>query len=202
MTSPKIHLIGVTGLKRSGKDTIANRLVEKHEFQKLAFADPLKIGAVAIDPYVEVTADLRSQSGPYVFMRLSEVVDEVGLDVAKEHPDVRRFLQRYGTEGGREVHGESCWLDAALARAYKLKPGPSGDVRVVFSDVRFENEAMACDELIKVKRPGTDTDDMHPSESLSDVNVHVTEVYDNDGTLADLHNWVDAWVRFDLFPSH
>ena len=35
-------LIGLIGNKRVGKDTIANILVNKYQFKKLAFADPIK----------------------------------------------------------------------------------------------------------------------------------------------------------------
>lgn len=35
-------LIGLIGNKRVGKDTVANMLVDKFDFQKIAFADPIK----------------------------------------------------------------------------------------------------------------------------------------------------------------
>ena len=37
---PKV--IGITGLKRSGKDTIGGIFVKKYNYTRLAFADPLK----------------------------------------------------------------------------------------------------------------------------------------------------------------
>lgn len=35
-------IIGLTGLKRSGKDTMANHLVENYGYTKYAFADPIR----------------------------------------------------------------------------------------------------------------------------------------------------------------
>lgn len=35
-------IIGVSGFKSSGKDTVANYLVEKYNFKRISFADPLK----------------------------------------------------------------------------------------------------------------------------------------------------------------
>ena len=35
-------IIGITGKKRSGKDTISDFLVEKYGFVKYGFADPIK----------------------------------------------------------------------------------------------------------------------------------------------------------------
>jgi hypothetical protein len=47
-----ITIYGLSGWKRSGKDTVANFLVENHGFKRLAFADPLKEG-VARDFKIE-----------------------------------------------------------------------------------------------------------------------------------------------------
>lgn len=38
----KIHVIGISGWKRSGKDTAADILVKDHNFMRVSFADPLK----------------------------------------------------------------------------------------------------------------------------------------------------------------
>ncbi len=44
------HLIGISGRKRSGKDTLASRLISEHGFTRVAFADPLKATMPALGP--------------------------------------------------------------------------------------------------------------------------------------------------------
>lgn len=53
MTTPRPFLVALNGKKRSGKDTCAAAL--RHEFgaQRVAFADPIKRLAEAINPYVD-----------------------------------------------------------------------------------------------------------------------------------------------------
>ena len=46
------QLIGLTGLKRSGKDTAALRLMDRHQFVRVAFADPVKHALAELNPYV------------------------------------------------------------------------------------------------------------------------------------------------------
>ena len=175
-------LIGVTGRARAGKDSFAARLVEAHGFTRVAFADPIRDFALTLDPLVD---------GHY---RLSEIVRSLGWDVAKESiPEVRRTLQRLGTEAGRNVLGDRVWIDAALGKIDAVD-GP-----VVVTDVRFPNEAEAITSaggiLVRVVRPGHETADAHPSETAMDgYPVHVQVV--NDGSLEQL--WAAAdWVAGD-----
>lgn len=46
------QLLGLTGLKRSGKDTAALRLMNRHSFIRVAFADPVKQALTDLNPYV------------------------------------------------------------------------------------------------------------------------------------------------------
>lgn len=169
-------LIGITGRKQAGKDSFAARLVEAHGFNWVAFADPIREFALALDPLVD---------GHY---RLSEIVRSLGWDVAKESiPEVRRTLQRLGTEAGRAVLGDRVWIDATLGKIDAID-GP-----VVVTDVRFPNEAEAITSaggiLVRVVRPGHETTDAHPSETAMDgYPVHVQVV--NDGSLEQL--WAAA----------
>lgn len=174
-------LIGITGRKQAGKDTLAARLTAAHGFTPVAFADPMRDMALALDPLVD---------GHY---RLSELVKAQGWDVAKESCyEVRRTLQRLGTEAGRGVLGESVWVDAAMRRVDAI------DGSVVVTDVRFPNEADAIREaggiIVRVTRPGQVLGDTHPSETSMDgypVHVEVT----NDGTIEQLWAAADVIAR-------
>ena len=158
-------IVGLTGRKRCGKSTLARLLVERHGFRELSFAEPLKRMALAANPIV----GFRSTPNGAQRVHLSDVVHEIGWERAKdEYPEVRRFLQRLGTEGVRDNLGEDTWVNIAereiRAAGYAR--------RLVFPDVRFDNEARLIrwfgGTVVEVRRPTAiaDTADNHRSERL------------------------------------
>lgn len=171
------NLIGICGLARHGKDSIAQVLVKEFGFTRIAFADKLREVALAIDPFVVLPTD--------TIIRLSGLIELCGWEKAKTYPDVRRLLQRIGTEAGRNIISERLWLDlhAKESRNY---------TNVVVPDVRFHNEADYIHQqggfLIRVTDPrkvdnGVGT--VHPSEQFVNQLPAQIEI-SNDGTLEDL----------------
>ena len=147
-------IIGLSGYARAGKDTVALHLAAKG-FEMRAFADPMREALLRINPQLEVGG---------LFMDLRNAVEAYGWDVVKEKaPAFRGLIQRFGTEVGREMFGSEVWVNLAL----KDLPG-----RVVFSDVRFPNEAEAIlargGQVWRVTRPGVEATNGHPSESAMD----------------------------------
>jgi hypothetical protein len=147
--------VGLSGLARSGKDTAAAYLVAHHGFTRFAFADIMKDAVYALDPLVEVS-DPADPDGLHMHARLAQVVDTFGWEGAKEYPDVRRLLQRFGTEMGRGLFGEDFWVDLMSHRVAQAAP-PGG---IVFTDVRFPNEAHRVavgfgGTVIQIVRPAT-----------------------------------------------
>lgn len=171
-----MKLIGVSGRKRSGKDSFAERLTGAHGFTRVAFADPMRELALALDPLISEG------------WRLSELVDAFGWEGAKENPEVRRTLQRLGTEGGRKVLGENIWVDTAMTTARAIG-GP-----VVFTDVRFPNEAEAVKRaggvVVRIERQDLPQGDTHPSETAMDDWLFDFIVH-NDDSLEYLHSEAD-----------
>lgn len=143
------RLIGLTGRAGAGKDEAAKALVAAG-WTRDAFADRMRTAVLALDPW----ADLGDRVFGIPPRRLSELVGTYGWDHAKrEFPEVRRLLQRFGTEAGREIHGEDCWVDA-LFSAYDHAPPAGG---LVITDVRFDNEARAVRDrgglVVRIVRP-------------------------------------------------
>jgi len=123
-TQPRI--IGVSGVMRTGKDSVA-ALLGNYGYTRLAFADPLRKVALDIDP----TISLRGASAEVLeaFGYLPDfigayndregvlygtLITQVGYEQVKEVPDFRRFLQRLGTEGVRNNFGQNAWVDLAV----------------------------------------------------------------------------------------
>lgn len=174
-------IVGLVGRKRVGKDTVAARLVDKHGYVRLAFADRLKDLALSIDPLV---------GSGFPPLRLSEVVGRWGWEKAKDDPEVRRFLQYLGTS----VRGvdRNFWVRPVReAMGRTLCP-------VVITDVRFNNEADAIEAaggiLVRVIRPGVDDGDKHVSETELD-NRYCPFTLHNHTTIGDLNQRVDAVAR-------
>ncbi|MFJ2814388.1 hypothetical protein [Streptomyces sp. NPDC087294] len=123
------------------------------------------------------------------FTTLRYEVDQYGWEAVKGmYPEVRQYLQRLGTEGGRAVLGENVWVDA-LFRDYETW-GPT-----VITDLRFPNEADAIRErgglVIAIQRPGQELipDAEHVSETALRGYLF-DDVILNDGPVAQLRDRV------------
>jgi len=165
-------IIGLSGYAQSGKDTVAELLCLNYGFKRISFALPMRDAIYTLNPVVE--------GGN----RVADLVDEYGWDVAKANPEVRRLLQVFGTEVGRELFGERFWIDQAFKRAEEYQ-------RVVFSDVRFPNEAKAIlqrgGDVWRINRHNHTAVNGHTSEHAMD-NFMFKHVIFNNGTLDDLFN--------------
>jgi len=158
---PKVDatVIGLMGYAQVGKDTLAQELVTKHGFTRIAFADNLRDCLYALNPIVILNVDTTA-------IRVQDLVNAVGWDEAKvRYPEIRALLQRLGTEVGREILGNDIWVDTALA---KVKPGG----KYVITDMRFPNELAAVVKLggktVRILREGYGPVNDHWSETALD----------------------------------
>ncbi|MBM7770618.1 hypothetical protein JOD54_000822 [Actinokineospora baliensis] len=186
--------VGIVGRKRSGKDTVAAQLVAAHGYTRVAFGDPVKALAEAVNPIIVGPADLLGRPGE----RLRAVLDRHGWDQVKEDlPRARDLLQTLGT-GVRDLIDPHAWIDA-WARHAETVPGP-----LVVPDVRFPNEAEHLRSLgfvlIRVSRPGLPSTDTHVSETGSDL-IATDHHLINGGTLADLSAAVETLTEEQLTCS-
>jgi hypothetical protein len=198
LTQPLPALVGIAGRKRSGKDTASRRLLDGYGYERIAFADNVRRAALAVNPWVPT---LSNGSG---WERLQDVVGEHGdWESAKTIPDVRRLLQRVGTEMGQEIFGRDVWVSLALRdydeRATLALPAGERKRGLVITDVRFPHEVDAVHErgglVVRLVRPAMDevqAPDEHPSERLVDeLEVDATVV-----NHAGLHPGVTEMLAF------
>lgn len=190
-----MKVIGVNGYARAGKDTVGAILTEHHGYERRAFADKLREFALAANPIIPVG------SGP-MWQRLADLVGMGGWELAKEIPEVRRYLQALGTEGGRKVLGEDVWVDAAMRdlrepESIHVWQSEEKVAEVggcyVFTDCRFPNEAQAVKDLggevWRVHRPGVMAANGHHSETALDDWTFDAHLF-NESTIDDLRGQV------------
>jgi len=190
-----VILIALTGAARAGKDSVADRLVERHGFTKISFAAPLKSALLATDPYLG-----HHPYRPGQLVRLSEALANESEDVIKQtFPEYRRLLEKLGTEGIRAID-DGFWIDAAMNKVDPVEG------RFVFPDARFQNEVDAvrnwaiedlCEqaEAWHIVRPSLvgPVGELHASAALHGNLGEDREVL-NDSSLDDLYSVVDAII--------
>jgi hypothetical protein len=178
-------IIGLSGYAQSGKDTVANILVEKYGYTRIAFADPIRELLYEMDPPVPVGVGTEKHT-----VGLQNYVEVYGWDEAKQNPIVRSMLQNLGV-GARKVFGDTFWIYQALSDV-------APQDKVVVSDVRFVNEAKWIQEfngqIWRVKRLGTNAVNAHVSESQMD-GYPVDQIFVNNGTLEDLDMLIGTRMR-------
>ena len=173
-------IIGLTGYAQSGKDSVANILVENYGYQRIAFADPIRDLLYATNPMLKEG------------YRVKGLADVYGWDRVKvDYPEARRLLQELGV-GARKVFGDMFWVKQALRQL-------EVEGNFVITDVRYPNEAKAIREhqgsqIWRVKRSGVDAVNSHESESAMD-GEKVDQIFVNNGTLEDLKVLINTRMR-------
>lgn len=185
-------LIGLAGLKGSGKDTAGQILVEEHGFELLKFAKPLYDSAAAlldVDP--ALLDEYKNNPRARIQLLLPQENTEVCNDVVRDF-SIREYLQRYGTEAHRDVFGPGFWTDQLIEQLQAV--GTASDRRFVITDARFENE---CNAIVDVggslfyierdARYGETSGDAHSSETPPPRKL-ISDFIDNSGSIEDLAN--------------
>lgn len=198
-------IVGLSGFARSGKDEAAAVLVNEFDFTRVAFADKLREFLYALNPLIDDTVYIKNKNGdgfhPYDIggerIYVQEVIDQFGWDGYKETPykdEIRRLLQRLGTEAGRQTLWDSIWIDAAFA-------GVTAP-RIVVTDARFINEFDAVKErggvIWRVERTGVGPINDHASEMEATTYDKFDLTVENDGTLEQYHDKVRTYANILL----
>lgn len=181
-------IILVTGLKRSGKDTLADYLVNKLNYRRYAFADPIREVCKIIFDWT----DEHFQGG------LKETIDPYfGISP-------RQALQWIGTEGFQykineafplynETVGRTIWVRKFL----KWRERNKDIENIVIPDWRFPHERETIindtDEeklFIRIHNNRITADDVHESE-IHIPKLPVNFVISNNSTLNEFYKNID-----------
>lgn len=215
-------IIGVVGFIGSGKDTIADYLVNVHEFRRESFANTLKDSVSAVFGWDRVMLEGRTREA----RAWREQVDHwwaEKLGIPTLTP--RWVLQYWGTEVCRRGFHDNIWI-ASLEN--KLR---NSHDNIVISDCRFPNEIQSIKNsgglVIRVTR-GPDPEWYSDAEivnrgpehniawasareRMKKLGIHASEtawigtkfdaVIDNNGTIDDLCNQVKNLVQGELVAT-
>jgi hypothetical protein len=212
-------VIGLTGLMRAGKDSVADILVRDHGFVKMSFAAPLKRMVKNLDPIVGFEPSgcaecdyedcLANELQPVYLQDLYDAgMTDEEIKASQYGDEARRLWQRFGTDVMR-AEQDDYWIQKA-----KDDLLASGHERVVFTDCRFPNEAEMIYRLRdmvvgksyqdadniqasvwQIVRPGVERQEgAHASEQNvglmgEEITIH------NDGTLEELAEPVGTALR-------
>ena len=198
-------IIGICGFIGSGKDTIADYLVNFHEFRRDSFAGTLKDAVAAVfnwdrellEGRTKQAREWREQVDPWWSQRLN-----------MPNLTPRLVLQLWGTEVCRRSFHDDIWIASV---ENKLRASRDS---IVISDCRFPNEIesikRAGGQVIWVKRGplpywydsavAANQQVQSATAYLLNQGIHVSEtawvgtkfdaVIDNNGTIEDLYNQV------------
>lgn len=178
-------IIGLSGYAQTGKDTVAEHLISKYNYKRVAFADPIREALYRLDP---ILTDFPGLSG----VSLAWIVDKGGWESLKQNSqEARRLLQRFGTEVGRDMFGPDFWVNQGMSNVSKFD-------KKVFTDVRFPNEYRAIKAregiILRIIKPGTGAVNPHASETALD-NFSFDATIINDGSKQDLYNKIDKVIK-------
>lgn len=209
-------ILGLVGLIGSGKDTVADYLVNVHGFRRESFAGTLKDAVAAVfgwdrtllEGRTKASREWREQRDPWWAVRLNM-------------PDLtpRWVLQHWGTEVMRQGFHDDIWIASIENKIRNLQDN------VIISDCRFPNEIAAIKAagglVIRTTR-GSDPDWFYAAEVvnggptqnsswasyksiLDNHKVHASEtawagtefnyILDNNGSMDELYAQVDAIVK-------
>jgi hypothetical protein len=131
-------IIGVCGFIGCGKDTVADYLVNFHEFRRESFADSLKDSVAAVFGWDRIMLEGRTKEA----REWREQVDPwwaERLDMPTLTP--RWVLQYWGTEVCRKTFHDDIWIASIENKLRQSKDD------IVVSDVRFPNEIKSIKKL-------------------------------------------------------
>ncbi len=209
-------IVGVCGFQGSGKDTVADYLVNVHGFRRISFAGTLKDAVSAIFGWDRELLEGRTTES----RDWREKVDKWWANkLNMPHLTPRWVLQYWGTEVARKAFHDNIWIHSV---EYKLATISDN---VVISDVRFPNEIKSIKDaggmVIRTHR-GPDPEWYHaaeivnkgPTKNLSwasnksfldNYKIHVSEtswigtnfdaILDNDGTIDDLYSQINQLLN-------
>jgi len=202
-------IIGVCGFIGCGKDTVADYLVNFHEFRRESFANTLKDAVASVFGWDRTLVEGRTKEA----REWREEVDHWWAErLSMPTLTPRWVLQYWGTEICRKTFHDDIWIASLENKLRKSKDN------IVVSDVRFPNELKAIrnqgGKIIWVKRGelpdwyntavSANSGDNQALSDMRDFKIHASEwawvgldfdlEITNDGTIDDLYGKIKSVI--------
>ena len=190
-------LIGICGLIGSGKDTVAERLVNEHGYKRDSFAKSLKDAVASMFNWDRDMLEGRGESSRH----WREQPDKFWSERFGREVSPRTILQQFGTEVMRGQMYDGIWVDSCIGR-YKGE-------NTVISDTRFPNEIKRIKEcggiILLVKRfQDPDWFTSYVEGNIEPKGIHSSEyawaksefdfTIENNGSLEELNEKIDCFI--------
>jgi len=213
-------IIGICGLIGAGKDTVADYLVNIHEFRRESFAGTLKDAVAAVFGWDRVMLEGRTRAS----RAWREQPDAWWSERLGREITPRWVLQHWGTEVCRHGFHDDIWIASVENKIRKTKDN------IVISDVRFPNEIKAIHNaggiVVRIKRgddpewydtalsvnkgPNGNTTWSISKSKLDQLKIHASEtawvggdidhIISNDTTIDDLFDQIKALLSTQQLP--
>ena len=207
-------IIGICGFIGSGKDTIADYLVNLHGFRRESFANSLKDAVAQVFGWDRTMLEGRTkQSREWREQQDEWWSNRLGMDITP-----RFVLQQWGTEVCRRAFHDDIWIASLENKLRNIQDD------VVITDCRFPNEIKAIKAsggiVVRVVRGpepewfqsavDANSGPTHIGWSIGNsrlrkLGIHASEtswvgtdfdaVLDNNGTLDDLYKQIKSLVQ-------
>jgi hypothetical protein len=204
-------IIGIVGFIGSGKDTVADYLVNFHRFKRESFANSLKDAVSQVFGWDRELLEGRTQES----REWRETKDEWWSKRLKRDITPRYVLQYWGTEVIRKGFHDDMWVASLEHRLLNTKND------IVITDCRFPNEINAIraagGKVVRIRRgaepkwfneavsmnkgPNRNMSWALSKQKIEKLKVHASEtawvgqkfdvVLNNDGTIEELYHQIE-----------
>lgn len=165
-------IIGITGLKGSGKDTIADYLVQNYEFIKVAFADFIKNALKELFDWddEDFSQDKKEIEDTYWGVTPRKMCQEVGTEFLRIHcKDL--ISPKFFLPNGENYQGT--FHIKRINKEIKKLLEVNKNVNIVFSDIRFQDEIdyikKIGGKIIRLSRDNSNKNEF--SDHISEKNI-------------------------------
>ncbi len=172
MTTKMPKIIALCGAKRSGKDVLAEHLVKKYNYERVAFADPLKLAIKSLFNFDDDQVGIGKDNG------------EGKKDIVDENWGItpRYVLQFFGTEIMQEKIQEILpninknFFANTLKNNIINKMNTNEEQSFVISDLRFMHEYEALFSIPKIRKDDIVVIRVIRPSNLSVADPHISEI--------------------------